>query len=175
MPRPIALLDCDGVLSNFRLSLSKLVGVAPEKLPLDYLKDLHPSQGWVVDAICSANWCANMEPYPYARNLVERLATKYDVKVLTAPFAGSPYWFDERVAWLKKHMGIAAEDVIFASGKNKKYIYGDICIEDNIDNLAPWREFQQKTAILWHTGPVPQHTRHLADQTGIRIVMNPNP
>ena len=157
--RPVVLLDCDGVLSDFitatldvlrqrtgqtfqhdDISTWEVFASLPEEL------QLHKSK--VYDYLKKEGGCLGIPLYAGAQDGVERLQAIAEVIIVTSPFKGSPTWTHERELWLEKYFHIQHENVIHA--KRKEFVSGDFLIDDKPDNLRAWRTTHPNgRAIYW--------------------------
>lgn len=135
MDKVTLLLDCDGVMADY-------VGRVLQDARTLYGKEIDPGDihEWDVYAdvariagkpyaqvkedmigmLHQPGWCAGIRPLPGAVDGVRSLRAMrphVDVHVVTAPWHSSPYWFNERLEWLKVHFGVQAKDVTFTHRK----------------------------------------------------------
>lgn len=171
--RPIALIDCDGVLADFAgeqlAFLSQALGV---KLTHDVIDawDICRSTGIapLVDrrpevALDAVNYmaapgrCYGLAVLHGAVAGMAALRELADVRIVTTPFADAPTWQSEREEWLRRHFGIQPRDVIHTH--HKDLVRGDIFVDDRDDHVNRWqRAHVYGQAILW---PAP-HNRAIS-------------
>ena len=150
------LVDCDGVVADF-LSAT-----------IDHIKNKHgivinynDVTDWNVfdslkisglrhslkHAVENDNFCMNIKPYEDMVSYVKSISAHHNVYIVTAPFFAKN-WMDQRVEWIKKHLNIDMNKIIFA--EHKSIIQGDIIIDDKLDNVLDWKTFNKNgDAILW--------------------------
>lgn len=140
------LLDCDGVLGDYASEVIRFVNmrVQPERpftihdaadfsilesLGFEHLQDELDRH------IEDTYYCATMPVLPGAVEFVNRLyQLNHEVVIVTSQHMGVPLWCSQRMAWLWKHFGIHADDVIFARRKHR--IEGDVLVDDKPENLV---------------------------------------
>jgi 5'(3')-deoxyribonucleotidase len=67
---------------------------------------------------------------------------------VTAPLRGSPYWRVERTKWLLQLVEAENLDIVFTHDKSR--VWGDVFIDDRLENVEAWAEVhQQGLAIVW--------------------------
>lgn len=159
----ITLLDCDGVLGDF-------TGRFAERLMETWGFDLRDEDITTFDHSTVPNWqprfwdllkepgfVAEMKPLPGARAAVETLRGLGEVLCVTSPFDGAPHWMNERVEWLKHHMGFNHKDVIHTHRKD--LIRGDILVDDRYEHAwdfpgkgllfdRPWNQGETKWRVF---------------------------
>lgn len=153
MRRPLVLLDCDGVLSDFvgwfLLKIEQELGVSYHRE--DVLKfDFSNLPGW--DGIKREAWnlcrvpgfARNMPVLDGAKDGVRRLREIADVEICTNPMPGSLTWTGERYEWLERHFGITHAN---CHNLEKKYrIPADYLIDDSGENCDA---YGVGTPLLW--------------------------
>lgn len=170
-----ALLDCDGVLSDFVGGVFSLVhqhtglDLKPEDVVTEWgflegLADIlrgagvpHPetTAALVKKGIFEEGFVENLQPLPGAVEAVQRLSTKYDVVILTSPFYSSKFWMYERTSWCQKHLGIPGPRVMH--GFLKHLVKGDLFLDDKPSSVAAWAQAWGhdtpacSPALLWNT------------------------
>ena len=141
MSRLIVLLDVDGVLADFLGGVRRVVAeVTDQPVPLRqtiYTDDLvgEVAAHWLRRS-AEVAFCAGLEPYPGVPEAVEELRRVADVVAVTAPLKHCTGWEGVRRAWLAKHYGFAARDVVFTSRKD--LVFGDVLVDDHFDHVEPW-------------------------------------
>ncbi len=80
----------------------------------------------------------NLPPKELSQEKIE-LVRKLGYRVLfcTSPWSNCKEWCFTRTNWLKKHFGASGRDDIIITGA-KKYIYGDIFVDDKPSNTQEW-------------------------------------
>ena len=154
MPRPIVLLDVDGVIADFTNTVRRTVAEVGYVLPTPTEWNFtlsFPAEvaDHYLDRASQPGWCAGIDPYPGAERFVAELRTLGDVVAVTAPLGCCPTWESERREWLRCR-GI--HDVV--STRRKDLVYGDVLIEDKVENLRAWYDRSQRDAY----GILVQHT-----------------
>ena len=155
MPRPIILLDVDGVVADFegavRCTVAEVGYVLPPttewnftaNLPADVFDHFHARASQL-------GWCSAIQPFPGAERFVAELRTLGDVVAVTAPLGCCPTWESERRQWLRSKLNVV--DVV--STARKDLVYGNVLIEDKVENLRTWYDRWQRDAY----GILVQHT-----------------
>jgi 5'(3')-deoxyribonucleotidase len=159
MRRPVVLLDCDGILSDFigaaLLALRAESGqvYSREDIFTWEVFDSLPAQAQdhkrqVYELLKGKLGCLTMRVYDGAKEGVKRLEELADVVIVTSPFPGSATWASERETWLKNHFGIHHDRVIHAH--NKRHIKGDFFVDDRTSHVVTWAEHHPEgRALLW--------------------------
>ena len=140
MPRPIILLDVDGVVADFEGAVRRTVAEIGYVMavPTEWnftLKFPAEVSDHYLNRASLPGWCSTIDPYPGAERFVAELRTLGDVVAVTAPLGCCPTWESERREWLRCR-GI--HDVV--STRRKDLVYGDVLIEDKVENLRTWWE-----------------------------------
>lgn len=154
MPRPIILLDVDGVVADFEGAVRRTVAEVGYVMPaptewnftLSFPAEISDHY---LNRASQPGWCSAIEAYPGAERFVAELRTLGDVVAVTAPLGCCPTWESERREWLRCR-GI--HDVV--STRRKDLVYGDVLIEDKVENLRAWYDRWQRDAY----GILVQHT-----------------
>ncbi len=134
---PRVLIDCDGVLSNFRQQLFEATGVEPFEIEeWDFIgKDPRMSWDAANKSASSRYFCLFMEPFQGARAFVK---TFDDAYIVTSPWYSSQYWVYERYKWIQKNIGLPNKRVVVTSAKH--LCKGDFFIDDKLQNVVNWCE-----------------------------------
>jgi len=123
--KKIVYFDMDDVLVDFKTGIDKL----SDEIKMKYEGDLDEVPG-----IFSL-----MEPMPFAIESVNKLATEFDLYVLsTAPWKNSSAWSD-KVEWIQKYFGNDKDSVFYKRliiSHNKNLNNGDYLIDDRDKNGA---------------------------------------
>ena len=123
--RKIIYFDMDNVLVDFRTGIDKL----SDEIKMKYEGNLDDVPG-----IFSL-----MEPMPFAIESVNKLATEFDLYVLsTAPWKNSSAWSD-KVEWIQKYFGNEKDSVFYKRliiSHHKNLNNGDYLIDDREKNGA---------------------------------------
>lgn len=123
--KKIVYIDMDNVLVDFPTGIAKLDAETQKKYEgcYDEVRGIF----------------ALMEPMEGAIEAVHRLATKYDIYVLsTAPWFNSSAWID-KVEWIQKYFGSAPDSVLYKRlilSHHKNLNQGDYLIDDRLRNGA---------------------------------------
>lgn len=143
------LLDCDGVLAD-------LVNYF-----LDWLRvrhdgvERHESQitNWGLAECCGvpshvedrfwaengvARHCERLPAYPGAREFVAELQSTSDLRIVTATSRAD--WSGQRAKWLEREMGVQAKHQIICGSSEKRFVHGDVLIDDKPQTVAAWRK-----------------------------------
>lgn len=155
--RPILLIDCDGVLSDFvthvvatlrdlglgeyspeqvdRFDFAAALGLTPI-----VIERLHRE-------IEGFSWCARMPALRAARDL-DALRDQVDVVCVSCPWATSRYWAGERIAWLEEHAGFEARDIVQC--RRKRIVHGDVLVDDHVETVEHWQaDHPRGIGLLW--------------------------
>ena len=164
------LVDCDGVLADFVTPVLALANNyssrtwdASHLTRWDFLQDFVDLEAPSLLAkkvkwrIGLPRFCANLRPYPGAREGLDRLRAIGSVKIVTSPWASST-WCGERIEWLAHHFEVPAKDVIFAS--DKSLIHGGALIDDNPEAIEAWHRYQATHSTRPGIGVVWDHPHH---------------
>jgi len=81
---------------------------------------------------------AQLDPHREIVRAIRHAACLYDVVFLTSPWDENRHWLEARKIWLGMHFHMP--QIIFASSGEKKFVCGDILIEDNLDTLRAWMD-----------------------------------
>lgn len=141
------LLDCDGVMSDF---IAHVLHEVNAELRTDHTHDdidkwemyealavPTETRAKVDQIVMSPGFCAGLPEIEGAREGVPALrAAGHKLYCVTAPFIGHN-WMPERVQWLRRHMGFDRKHVVFCY--DKELIFGDVLVDDKIDNLLAWQ------------------------------------
>lgn len=152
--RTRVLLDCDGVLADFRTgaldTIEQVIGHRVEAETdweiFGHLSDEHREK--VFGIVRSAGWCADLKPYPEALEAVREIMERADVYIVTSIFRGSPTWTYDRTAWLAEHFGIGWQNIVFT---NAKYlVQGDVFVDDKPAHVREWgKHFPEGNPVMW--------------------------
>lgn len=152
--RKVVLLDCDGVLADFRTRaldvVEEVTGVRRLAANSDWemFGHLNEEQNTAVwDIIRSPGWCSSLEPYPEALEAVRELQELANVYILTAPVRGSQTWSYERTEWVSEHFGIGFHNVILAQAKY--LVQGDVFVDDKPGHVREWMANFGGNGFVW--------------------------
>jgi 5'(3')-deoxyribonucleotidase len=141
------LLDVDGVLADTCTAMMRwahALGADPaitadnlgtyevESLLAD---DNARARFW--QRVTARGFCAALQPYPGALDLVQELRQAGDVVAVTAPMR-APHWAHERAVWLHDHFGFERDHVVSTAGKH--WVAGDFFCDDSAVHLATWSQ-----------------------------------
>lgn len=144
-PRHI-FLDLDGVLTNF-------VGASLQLHSRSELLESWPAGVWDTHVVCgmsngdfwkvielrgSAFW-SDMEPYPWAFDLVEQLRQIAPVTIASSPSL-DPGSLDGKIRWLQKHFGRNFRDFMIGPRKHLLAHPDTVLIDDSDRNIADFRK-----------------------------------
>jgi len=153
------ILDADGVLCDFTSGALRVVEeVTGRRFALsdvtkfDFVKALGLTldEGRAVKQRIGSRqgFAAALAPYPHARQGVRRLRELGEVCCVTSPWDSSPWWRDERTAWLALHFGI--DRVHHAA--DKAPFEADVFVDDEAAHVQAWStRWPGRTAVLWRT------------------------
>ena len=141
MPRPVLLLDIDGVVGKFvdafLSAYSKYGGILPSHLPQTWdFFALLPDQVAVASAWRDPTIFSHQVPYHGALEAVWALNSAYDLVIVSTPPPPLTVHIPAKVAWLEKNVGLKPEQMIFTS--RKELVRGDILIDDYHCNVLSW-------------------------------------
>lgn len=123
--KPIIYIDMDNVLVDFKTGIDKLC----DEIKMKYGGNLDEVPG-----IFSL-----MEPMPFAIESVNKLATEFELYVLsTAPWKNSSAWSD-KVEWIQKYFGNGKDSIFYKRliiSHHKNLNNGDYLIDDREKNGA---------------------------------------
>jgi 5'(3')-deoxyribonucleotidase len=157
MPR--ALVDCDGVLSDFvslaldyinkeqntsytpadleRLGWDFFHSITTPEIERKFWNAVHDTPGMVL----------SMNVYAGAIEGIRALREVADVVVVTAPHH-SRHWAYERSLWLMQHFDIDPKHVIHTH--QKQFCRGDVLVDDRPQHISDWTEHHPGGhGILW--------------------------
>lgn len=155
------MLDVDGVLADYTSRAVAWVNetcgttyTANDVRGPDILKALNVpkeaiGQFWY-DISTTPGWCYELNPYPWARQVVRALESHPNVEELTictSPISGK-HWAGERLQWLYDHLCIPMNRVVMATHK-AKYVQGDILLDDSIKHVTEWAALPGRHSFLW--------------------------
>lgn len=164
----LILLDADGVLVDFD---GGVLRDANARTGMNWTKEdikgwdmfqylSHPEhpdiKEYCWNLVKEPGWCSKLEPLPGAQEAVAELSKRGKIIVVTSPWH-SPTWEGERRSWLAKHLGLKS---VF-SGREKWALHGDFLIDDKVENVLEWFEYERcrGEGILWdpHHRYAPHH------------------
>lgn len=164
------LLDVDGVLADTSAAAKALMdSIQPgayDPAAWDFgtsnLTTLGRTEFW--DRFGAPGFCAGLEPYPFACDLVHDLQEKHEVFFVTSPF-DSPTWMWERTQWLKYHLGADPEQVVHTSEKH--LVRGDYLVDDRPENVFGWL---LENRFGWAFMPLHQYNRKAGGHPYLRTI-----
>jgi 5'(3')-deoxyribonucleotidase len=156
MRRPLVLLDCDGILSDFvgwfLLKIEQRLGVSYHREDVTRF-DFSDLSGWseiskeAWDLCRAPGFARNMPVLDGAKDGVARLQEIADVEICTSPMSGAPTWTHERDEWLERHFDIDRKNVHHV---RKKYrMPADMLLDDSGENADAYRAHAAGTPVLW--------------------------
>lgn len=140
MTPKIILIDQDGVLANYDTRLLEIVAEEiPGFMPLPHEHHTHfeiaknyPAELWPLfeEITHRPGFYRSLPPIPGAiEALRDLLARGYDVRICTAPKKRSRYCAQEKIEWVREHLGQEfAERTIIT--RDKTLVHGDILVDD---------------------------------------------
>jgi 5'(3')-deoxyribonucleotidase len=158
------LLDMDGVLSNF---VEGAIGQLNRELATDLTVKEYVQKGygwnmWEPYEITPNAWWSllekdpniwsNLKPFPWAKQLYNKLKEFGEVTILTAP-SENPYCAAQKIGWLYGHLGINSSSVMIGS---RKYLMAGngILIDDYPKNVKDFTEAGGEGIVVpsnWNT------------------------
>lgn len=108
-------------------------------------------------------FCASLEPIEGAADFICKARELYDIEVVTTP-NHTPYWYYERVEWLRKRMGIPPNQVTFTYTKERHN--GDFFLDDCPTHVEMWQEKHPNGLAMMWTSP---NNRRLSGYNAIRV------
>lgn len=158
--KPLLLLDIDGPIADWKhsyiLKLNELKGTNHSvadtgnhwSIEEDLGLDPETAQE-IYKHMDGPNVSANIPETPGAIHAVKQLPLFYDVMFLTAENRESPDWVHGRRQWLIRKFGLALASKIIHT-HHKQLVYGDIFVDDKLENLVNWRQFWIKKGFTHH-------------------------
>lgn len=158
--RPIVLLDCDGVLSDFIggvleivKNVTGLIFSREDVGQFDFCAALGirgMDASLIRGAIGERGFCESLKPYEGAQAGVRSLQEIAEVYVVTSPWNSSPTWTHERESWLWRHFKIPHSRVLHTSAKH--LVAGDLFVDDKTSTVVAWRDaWPGRHAVRWNT------------------------
>jgi hypothetical protein len=149
------LVDCDGVLADFIGRVCKVLqGANPKQAHIynpelfevyDIKRTLLSTElSWVSSACKQPGFAASLDWYEGAKEWLASIRHLGTVVCLTSPFSGAPSWVQERAEWLRGHV----DQVHFCRKEAKRFVPGDLLIEDCAQTAYEWSETQRKPSII---------------------------
>jgi 5'(3')-deoxyribonucleotidase len=152
------LLDCDGVLANF-------IEAANQRLNKKFNLHIKDTDWKEYDAFESFGltrgefwsaidvydfWCSEIEPYPWARDIIKWAKANFGVDnwfIATAPSA-NPDCFSAKAHWLANNLGVGVDRIIIGRAKFLMANPRHVLIDDFQKNVDAFRAKRGK-AILF--------------------------
>lgn len=167
MKKPVVILDCDGVLSDFATPALEVVrelgGVAPAASALksfaieNLLEDPETRAEWW-RRVTAPGFCAALDRYPGALAAVTRLRQFATVLCVTSPMY-APTWAYERVRWLQD-MGFRTDEMF--SGSGKQHIRGNFFADDRPEAVEAWNVANEGVGVvIAHSYNADTHLRRM--------------
>jgi len=108
-------------------------------------------------------YCASLEPIEGAVDFIRRAKELYDIHVVTTP-NHAPYWYYERVEWLRKRMGIPPNQVTFTYEKER--FDGAFFLDDCPTHVRSWKKkHPDGLAMMWES----PNNRRLSGYDDVRV------
>jgi len=142
MTKPPILLDVDGVICDFVSGIIKSLG-PPIEHPEYYTWDHHKEHGITDEEFWAAtttpNWWLNLDPYPWAGDLLKMLREEHTVIFCTSPSLATDCP-SQKVGWLRKHgfMSQWRNDYQIGPKKELNAKSGAILIDDSDSNVEKY-------------------------------------
>lgn len=157
-PDLVVLADVDGVFADLVTAVCDVLREAgynrtPEDIKhFDFALSLTQEEHCIVrEAMHQPGFCWDIPAYTYARDWSQKIAATPGVELLfvTAPYP-SPTWQRERLEWIRYVLQADSNRVLSVSSHFKKYVRGDILIEDKASTIHDWLEVnRQGVGILF--------------------------
>lgn len=180
MTKPIVLLDCDGILTNYAAKTVEVLNslkLRPEPFVEEDITNWEGSnfvpkhrldEYW--DVCRAEGFVSSMVPYMEAQEAVYQLKCVAEVVVVTSYLKRSPTWVHERDRWLKKHFDIEPDHVIHT--RAKQHVSGHVFVDDALKNVTRWQlEWPESHAFLWdkpYNRIVPPHDADAVIDAGLQ-------
>ena len=153
--RKTILLDCDGILADFTGLLLRRINAQlgtifreEDVTEFDISRALRVPKSLVAYNVESRYFCSEIPPFAGARQEVQELRARHNVRIVTAPWPTSHQWIPQRTRWLFEHFGIPPNEITFTASKER--VPGDVLIDDSDDTLRSWRDAHPAgLAIRW--------------------------
>jgi len=154
MDRKIILLDSDQVLAEFTKHWVEIYNdryddnLSEQEFASDFggvADKVKPEVGdKVYDLTKESGFFEYLELVDGAKDGVAKLSEKNDVYIVSA-YATDPETAKGKVIWYEKNFPNIIEDEKLILCKPKFLVYGDVLVDDSVDNLKQWSEFMANT------------------------------
>lgn len=145
------LLDVDGVLCNFidGIIKSKGLDITHDQWKLNHHIHLGLTDEEFWDITRVPDWWLNLQPYPWASDLIGLFNDFFDVVYCTSPSLDSSCP-SQKVEWLRRHgfMSETRNDYIIAPKKELLARPDAILIDDSFDNCDRFRLAGGKSIVF---------------------------
>ena len=142
MPRPILLLDMDGIVSQFVPAFlhvyARYGGVIPSHLALRWnFFEALPDQSAVKRTWDDPAIFLHQEPYHGAVDAVKHLHDAYQLMIVSTAPPPLDVHIPAKVRWVQRYLPwLSHKQLIFTD--HKELIRGDVLIDDHIENVLGW-------------------------------------
>lgn len=156
--KPVVLLDMDGCLVNLwdsigdQMRRNGFIPVAEKDLTEWDIRKVYPDhvlQSEAHRALNTFNTFFKAQPREGAVEAAHKLASVYEVFIVTTPWAGNPYCVTEKINWVVQHLGVEWVRRMIVT-YDKTLVRGDILIDDKPEitgaMVPTWKH------ILFHQG-----------------------
>ena len=139
------LLDCDGVLANFvgrAIEAAHLPITHEEVSRWNFFDEFMTVQEFWECVDADPDFWTDLDPYPWARELVDAIRSlRFDIVITTSP-SRNPSSASGKLFWLRKHGFLADHSVDYMIGHHKHLLAGSdtILIDDSDANVRRFRE-----------------------------------
>lgn len=145
------LVDVDGVLFDFVGAccdrLDRSFNDIADRLVYERLDEVFPAWSALDRTVSRHDFHDSLTWLPGARKMIEDLREQgHQLIALTAPWVSSPTWCYDRIKKLEP-AGFSPQEIIFCPQGQKKFVDGDILIEDTISTAIDWRDKQAGDAF----------------------------
>ena len=160
MTKPIILVDSDQVLAQF---VKKWLDTYNERYDDNLTEEefagtfggvhevVKPEVGKkIYDLMKEPGFFADLDIVPGAQKAIEKLMEVAEVYIVTA-YSADGESAKGKVQWFEKHFPKIVEEERLILCKPKFLVYGDVLIDDSMENLEDWQTFMEAKT---NTSPV---------------------
>lgn len=147
-PRPVMLLDVDGVLADFDAKMSRVLSwptIEPgDRMEWDLFADLERLGGAqaaeraraICDDVSNQFWQGLPLMHPELPSKLDELRKTHRLVAAASPWPGCVHWAYTRRQWLTQ-LSFGVEDVVVA--RDKSLLCGDVFLDDKPEHVAAWQ------------------------------------
>lgn len=153
MPKPVLLLDMDGVVANFAKTLIEEYNKTfNASLSLDQWTSFEVSHCFGKEAFDKMEPLYNapgffekIEPYPGSLEVINDVAEKVHIEVCSTPTKLplsdgkrqlNPHCAFEKFEWIHKHLPVLSNNITLTTRKH--LLQADVLVDDALHNIATW-------------------------------------